>query len=137
MMLKKLGFTEIAAAILHTLRKHTKYPCYDAVPENAPSPLIFVEIVNKQDSSTKTMYKETFTAYLHAIAAPSDCRTEIYTMIHDIEETLTERIVLPPGVTNILQTETGVQALQQDETGEFHAVLGYEIMVSYGFKTKI
>ena len=137
MMLKKLGFAEIAVAILNTLRNYTNYPCYDAVPENAPSPFIFVEIVGKQDSSTKTMYKETFTAYLHAIASPSDCRTEIYSMIKTIEETLTERIKLPPGVTNILQTETGVQALQQDETGEFHAVLGYEIMVSYGYKTKI
>lgn len=137
MILKKLGFTEIAAAILDMLRNCTDYPCYDAVPENAPSPLIFVEIVGKQDSSTKTMYKETFTAYVHAIASPSDCRTEIYSMIKIIEETLTERVTLPPGITNILQTETGVQALHQDETGEFHAVLGYEIMVSYGFKTKI
>ena len=34
------------------------------------------------------------------------------------------------------QTETGVQSMQLDETGEWHAVLGYEIMTSNGLKIK-
>lgn len=135
-MLRKLGFAEIAAAVLERLRV-TQYPCYDAVPENAPSPLIFVEVIGKTDSSTKTMYKETFRANVHVIAEPGNARLQLYRLIQDVEEALSEDITVPEGITLILQTETGVQAIQQDETQEWHGVLGYEFTVSYGFKTKI
>ena len=122
MMLRKAGFAEIAAAVLQNLRKNTGYACYDAVEKDTPSPFLF---------------KEIFTVQIHAIATPSDARTEIYSMIQSVEESLTESIMLPDGITLVLQTETGVQSLQQDETNEYHAVISYEIMVSYGLKCKI
>lgn len=136
-MLRKVGFAEIAAALLQNLRKNTSYSCYDAVPENAPSPLLYAEVVGKRDTSSKTMFKESFTIHIHAIAAPSDARTEIYQMIQAVEEAMTEDLVLPEYVQNVLQTETGVQSFQKDETNEWHAVIGYEIMVCYGYKMKI
>ncbi len=135
-MLRKLGFAELAKAILDALRERTPYPCYDAIPLNTPSPLVFVEVNGKEDSSTKTMYKETFSANVHLIANPNDARTEIYKMIQDVEEALTQQVRLPPCVTLILQTESGVNSFQQDETNEWHAVLTYEFMVSYGFRVK-
>lgn len=58
-------------------------------------------------------------------------------MIQAVEESMTEPLSMPDGITLVLQTETGVQSLQQDETNEWHAVLSYEIMVSYGLKCKI
>ncbi len=137
MMMRKMGFAEMAASILDALRQKTAYDCYDAVPEDAPSPLVFVEVIGKRDSSTKTMYKETFVANLHLIAMPGDSRLEIYRMIQDVEEALTEHVVVPKNITLVMQTETGVNAIQQDETREYHAVIGYEYMVSYGFKSKI
>ena len=57
-------------------------------------------------------------------------------MIQRTEEAMTAPLVLPAGVECLLQTETGVQSMQLDETGEWHAVLGYEIMTSYGLKCK-
>lgn len=137
MILRKLSFVEIASGVLQTLRTHTPYDCYDAVPQDAPSPLLFAEVVGKRDASSKTMYKEIFTVQIHAIASPGNARTEIYQMINAVEEALTEPISTPEAVTLVLQTETGVQSFQQDETTEWHAVLAYEIMVSYGMKCKI
>lgn len=136
MTLRKLGFAELAAAIMAALRQHTDYDVYDAVPENAPSPLIFVEVIGKRDGSTKTMFREIFSANIHLIATPGNSRLEVYRMIQAAEEALTQRIAVPPNITLVMQTETGVNALQQDETNEYHAVLGYEFMVSYGFKVK-
>ena len=137
MMLRKVGFAEIAAAVLQKLRTNTDYACYDAVARDTPSPFLFAEVVGKRDASSKTLYKEIFTVQIHAIATPGDARTEIYGMIQAAEESMTERISMPDGITLVMQTETGVQSLQQDETNEWHAVLSYEIMVSYGVKCKI
>lgn len=137
MMMRKVGFAEIAAAVLQNLRINTNYACYDAVARDTPSPLLFVEVVGKRDASSKTMYKEVFTVQMHAIATPGNARTEIYSMIQTVEEAMTASLILPDGITLVLQTETGVQSLQQDETNEWHAVLSYEIMVSYGLKCKI
>ena len=89
-MLRKAGFAEIAAAVLQNLRKNTGYACYDAVEKDTPSPFLFVEVVGKRDASSKTMFKEIFTVQIHAIATPSDARTEIYSMIQSVEESLTE-----------------------------------------------
>lgn len=94
-MLRKAGFAEIAAAVLQNLRKNTGYACYDAVEKDTPSPFLFVEMVGKRDASSKTMFKEIFTVQIHAIATPSDARTEIYSMIQSVEESLTESIMLP------------------------------------------
>lgn len=132
MMKRKLSFLEIAATLLNNLRKNTQYNCYDAVPDNTPSPLIFAEVVGKRDSSSKTMYKETFIAYVHAIAAPGDSRVQIYNMIHDVEEALTEDLVLPDDITFLFCTETGVQSVQssssfeKDETNERHKSRSYK-----------
>lgn len=137
MMHRKIGFAELAAAVLDALRRNTALPCYDAVPADAPSPLLFVEVIGKRDASSKTMYKEIFTVQVHAVASPGDARTEIYQMIQQVEEALTEDIVLPEPITLVLQTETGVQSMQKEATNEWHAVLSYDLTVSYGWKCKI
>lgn len=136
MMYRKLGFAELAAGVLDVLRQNTGYDVYDAVPEDAESPFLFVEVVGKRDSSSKTTWKETFVVNIHCIAKPSPARAEVYEMIQRTEEAMTAPLVLPAGVECLLQTETGVQSMQLDETGEWHAVLGYEIMTSYGLKCK-
>lgn len=60
MMYRKLGFAELAVAVLQVLRENTAYDVYDAVPEDAESPFLFAEVVGKRDSSSKTTWKETF-----------------------------------------------------------------------------
>ena len=83
-MYRKLGFAELAAALLGVLRRNTSYEVYDAVPENAASPFLFAEIVGKRDGSSKTTWKEVFSVNIHAIAKPSPARTEIYQMIQAV-----------------------------------------------------
>lgn len=136
MMYRKLGFAELAAAVLAVLRENTPYDVYDAVPDDAPSPFLFAEVAGKRDSSSKTTWKEIFTVNIHCIAEPSDARTQVYQMIHAAEEAMTTELSLPSGVECLLQSETGVQSMNLDETGEWHAVIGYEIMTSYGLKIK-
>ena len=48
-------------------------------------------------------------------------------MITALEEVMTEDIELPDGYTVITQTETGVNNVQTDESGEKHAVLLFEL----------
>ncbi len=136
MMYRKLGFAELAAAVLEVLRENSGFPVYDAVPDDAESPFLFAEVIGKRDSSSKTTWKETFTVNLHCIAKPSPARTEVYEMIQAAEEAMTAPLSMPRGVECLRQTETGVQSMQLDETGEWHAVLGYEIMTSNGLKIK-
>lgn len=136
MMRRKMGFAEMSSAILTALRERTPYPIYDAIPPDAPTPFIYVELTGKTDSSTKTMYKETFTASIHLLAKANPSRLEIYRMIQAVEEAMTKRVCVPPGITLVMQWETGVNSLKQDETGEWHGVLNYEFTVSYGFRTK-
>lgn len=135
-MYRKLGFAELAAALLGVLRRNTPYDVYDAVPEDAASPFLFAEIVGKRNASSKTTWKEVFSVNLHCIAKPSPTRTEVYQMIQAVEEAMTVQLVLPEGIQCLMQTEAGVQSMQLDDTGEWHAVLSYEIMTSNGLKIK-
>lgn len=89
MMYRKLGFAELAVAVLQVLRENTAYDVYDAVPEDAESPFLFAEVVGKRDSSSKTTWKETFVLHIHCIAKPSRARTEVYQMIQKAEEAMT------------------------------------------------
>ena len=129
MMLRKAGFAEIAAAVLQNLRKNTGYACYDAVEKDTPSPFLFVEVVGKRDASSKTMFKEIFTVQIHAIATPSDARTEIYSMIQSVEESLTESIMLPDGITLVLQTENRCAVFAAGRNKRISCRDSYEIMV--------
>ena len=83
------------------------------------------------------MWAEVFSLWIHVIAEEGNKKIKVYELIEDLEDALTEEIPLPDHVTLIRQEETGVQSLTQDETGEMHAIIEYEIKVSYGFKAKI
>lgn len=135
-MLKKLGLVDLHASLKATIEKNTSLTAYDQVPEDAPAPFYFIEIVDKRPENTKMMWCEVFTVWIHAISAESTGKVAIYKMIEDLEEALTEQLVLPD-VEILRQTETGMQSLQEDETKEMHAIIAYEIKVAYGFKTKI
>lgn len=135
-MLKKLGLVDLHASLKETIEKNTGVKAYDKVPEDALAPFYFIEIVDKRPENTKVMWCEVFTIWIHAIAEEQNSRIPIYEMIENLEEALTEQLVLPD-VEILRQTETGMQSLQEDETNEMHAIIAYEIKVAYGFKTKI
>lgn len=54
MMYRKLGFAELAVAVLQVLRENTAYDVYDAVPEDAESPFLFAEVVGKCELTRET-----------------------------------------------------------------------------------
>ena len=136
-MYKQFGLVDLIHGIQAKVEEKTGVKCYDAVPRNAPSPFYFAEVIGKRPAHTKTMYRDVYTVWIHAIAQPGDSSVQIYEMIQQLEETLTEDISLPEGFELILQASNGVQTIKTDETNEKHAVLSFEFTVCYGFKCKI
>lgn len=136
-MYRQLGLLDLIHAVQEKIENKTGLRCYDAVPDNAPSPFYFAEVVSKRSAHTKTMYRDVFTVWIHAVAEPGQSSVRIYELIQLLEESLTEDIILPEGFELILQTNNGVQRIKTDETNEKHAVLAFEFTVCYGFKCKI
>ena len=136
-MYKQLVLVDLIHGIQAKVEEKTGVKCYDAVPRNAPSPFYFAEVIGKRPAHTKTMYRDVYTVWIHAIAQSGDSSVQIYEMIQQLEETLTEDISLPEGFELILQVSNGVQTIKTDETNEKHAVLSFEFTVCYGFKCKI
>ena len=136
-MYKQLGLVDLIHGIQAKVEEKTGVKCYDAVPRNAPSPFYFAEVIGKRPAHTKTMYRDVYTVWIHAIAQPGDSSVQIYEMIQQLEEALTEDVSLPEGFELILQVSNGVQTIKTDETNEKHAVLSFEFTVCYGFKCKI
>ena len=132
----KLGLTELVSAIQEKVFEKTKIKCLDAVKKDEKSPFYFVEVIRVHPENTKTMLKDKFSVWIHAIAEPGESSVMIYDMIQKLQEAMTEDIVLPEGFELILQMDGGVQTIKKDETKEKHAVLLYEFTVCYGFKCK-
>ena len=70
-------------------------------------------------------------------AEKGDSSVQVYELIQNLEEALTDDIELPEGYELIMQTNNGIQTIKTDETGEKHAVISYDFTVCYGFKCKI
>lgn len=136
-MYKQLGLVDLISAIQKKVQDNTGMKCYDSIPDNAPSPFYFAEVIGKRPAHSKTMWRDIFTVWIHAIAEPGESSVQIYELIQDLEEALSEDIELPEGFELIMQTNNGVQTIKTDETNEKHAVLAYEFMVCYGFKCKV
>lgn len=136
-MYKQLGLVDLIHGVQAKVEEKTGVKCYDAVPRNAPTPFYFAEVIGKRPAHTKTMYRDVYTVWIHAVSQPGDSSVQIYEMIQQLEEALTEDVPLPEGFELILQTSNGVQTIKTDETNEKHAVLSFEFTVCYGFKCKI
>ena len=64
-MIKKLSFTTVLAAVIKKVQDNTGLRCYDSVPENAPMPFYFAEIVGQIPDPSKTMWKEKYQIFIH------------------------------------------------------------------------
>lgn len=135
-MLKQLGLVELLSAVQKKVENNTELRCYDEVPVGAESPLYYVEVIGKRPAHSKTMWKDVFTVWVHAIAEPSKSSIGVYDLIQKLEEALTEDIELQLPHQLVMQTNNGLQVIKTDETEEKHAVLEYEFTVCYGFKMK-
>lgn len=137
MAYKQMGLVDLISAIQNKVEERTGIRCYDAVPINKISPFYYAEVVGKRPAHSKTMWRDIFTVWIHAIAEPGESSVQIYELIQRLEEALTEDVDLPEEYELIMQTNNGIQTIKTDETKEKHAVLAYEFMVCYGYKCKI
>ena len=135
-MLRQLNITDLLAGIKQRIEAGTDLTAYDHVPENEPSPLVFLEFVQSEPADTKTMFCKLYTVYLHVIAEVSKSSVPVNDYIQAVQEAMTEDIELPPCVHLVWTSDDGVQTIKEDETGEKHAVLAYTFKIAYGFKTK-
>ena len=136
MALMKLDFTDLLKAVILGVQTSTGKRCYDAVPKDAPSPFYFAEIIKVKPDNNKSGYVDMFTVYIHCIASPNTSSIGVHTLIKGLEEALSTNIVLPEPYGVLLQTSLGLIRLKSDETGEKHAILGYDFSIIYGFIKK-
>lgn len=137
MAYQKLSPVTLIAAVQDKIESLTDLRCYDHVPLNEASPLYFAEITRIQPANSKTMYRDVYSVAIHCIAEESPSSVGVYNLIENLQSALSEDITLPEPFTLVMQTDNGVQTIKTDESGEKHAIVNFDFMVSYGFMCKI
>lgn len=134
-MLVKLNIVDLHEAIKNKLENKSNLKAFDVIPLDESPPFLHIQYVGKSDSSTKTMYIESFTFHIHGFSE-GESSQNIYNVIEIIEEALTENIVLGKEYMVVNQTEDGIIQLLREDTGENHVILQYTFKICYGFKCK-
>lgn len=137
MAYQKLSPVTLIAAVQEKVEALTGLRCYDHVPLNEASPLYFAEITQIQPANSKTMYRDVYSVAIHCIAEESPSSVGVYNLIENLQSALSEDIILPEPFELVMQTDNGVQTIKTDESGEKHAIVNFDFMVSYGFMCKI
>lgn len=137
MAYQKLSPVTLIAAVQKKVEALTELRCYDHVPLNEESPLYFAEITRIQPANSKTMFRDVYSVAIHCIAEESPSSVGVYNLIENLQSALSEDISLPEPFTLVMQTDNGVQVIKTDESGEKHAIVNFDFMVSYGFMCKI
>lgn len=137
MAYQKLSPVTLVAAVQDKVESLTDLRCYDHVPLNEESPLYFAEITRIQPANSKTMFRDIYSVAIHCIAKESPSSVGVYNLIENLQSALSEDINLPEPFTLVMQTDNGVQTIKTDESGEKHAIVNFDFMVSYGFMCKI
>lgn len=137
MAYQKLSPVTLIAAVQEKVEALTGLRCYDHVPLNEASPLYFAEITRIQPANSKTMYRDVYSVAIHCIAEESPSSVGVYNLIENLQSAMSEDISLPEPFTLVMQTDNGVQVIKTDESGEKHAIVNFDFMVSYGFMCKI
>ena len=137
MACQKLSPVTLVAAVQDKVEALAGLRCYDHVPLNEASPLYFAEITRIQPANSKTMYRDVYSVAIHCIAEESPSSVGVYNLIENLQSALSEDITLPEPFELVMQTDNGVQTIKTDESGEKHAIVNFDFMVSYGFMCKI
>ena len=137
MAYEQLSPVTLIAAVQEKVEALTGLRCYDHVPLNEASPLYFAEIIRIQPANSKTMFRDVYSVAIHCIAEESSSSVGVYNLIENLQSALSEDISLPEPFTLVMQTDNGVQTIKTDESGEKHAIVNFDFMVSYGFRCKI
>lgn len=136
-MLKRINLTNLFSAVQDRIQAGTGFPCYDAVPDNAAGPFYYMVLAGHSPADTKTMYVQRYSIDIHVIADVSPSSVPAFRYIKALEEALTDDIQVPSPYHLVRQDETGIRNVYNEVTGEKHAVVGFDFLISYGFKVKI
>ena len=134
-MLSKLGYADLMSAFQSHVEKGTGRRCYDHA-DDEKSPFYCAELIDVEPENTKTMFVDVFTIGVHCIAAPSKSFAGVYELIERLEDAMTDELRLEPPYEVVGQLGTGLMTIKEDESGEKHAVVGYEVSVCYGLNVK-
>lgn len=134
-MLHRVSPVDLLAAVVERVTDGTSYPCMSD-PDMAESPFYSLELVESRPERSKTMYLDTYVVWVHVIAAPSKTQETVLDMVQELEEAMTQPVELPDCFNLTRQVESGMQTINKDPTGEWHAVVAYELTVSYGLMVK-
>ena len=141
-VLRRLSLSELVIAVVDHVSTITHAKCVTD-PDNEESPFYSIGAISSEPGRSKTMYLEVFTVELHVISKPSKTRYEIFEMIRSLQEAMStpislekEGLATATPYTVVRQVDNGVQTIKHDETGEWHAIVSFEVTVSYGLMIK-
>lgn len=133
----RMNYKDIVAGVLIKL-KENGIKAYDKVELNTEVPFCLVELVRTAAENTKTTYRDKYTVWIHAFADGSVGSIAILDLAQNIQEALTEDILIPDPFMLISQNITGMNSLfEEPETGEKHAIVEVELLISYGYALKV
>lgn len=137
-MIQQLSFVDVLAGVIDLLEKNINdIPVFDHFEKNQNRPFIHAEIVGLDPVPSKTMWKDKFQIYIHGWADGKQSSQPIFDVVDKIRSAMTEEIQLPEGYDLLLQKPEGTQRILDDEDKTKHAVMGYSLTITYGFKYKI
>ncbi|MGM0239868.1 tail completion protein gp17 [Enterococcus sp. AZ103] len=137
-MLEQLSLSDLLVGVIDVLKKNIKdIQILDHVPKNQKLPFVSVELIGVEPIPSKTMWKDKYQIYIHGWADGSKGSLPIFDLADKIREAMTVEVQLPDGFELLIQKPEGAQRILEDESKTRHAVLGYSLTVTYGFKFKI
>lgn len=137
-MFEVISFTDVLAGVLNVLRQNiSDVPVFDHYPKDQDLPFIHAEIISVEEVPSKTMKKDRFYIYIHGWADGSKSSQPIFDVADKIRSAMTVPVQLPEGYDLLMQTPSGVQQILENEDESRHAIVGYALTITSGYKMKI
>lgn len=133
--IKRMSPVDVLAAVVSRVTGGTGTQCLTD-PDDEESPFYFAEIVSSRPGRSKTMRVDVFDVAVHAISTPSDTREGVLGMVASLEEAMERDVDVPAPFWLVGQDDLGIQTIKRDPSREWHAVVGFELSVSYGLVVK-
>lgn len=133
--LRRLPPADLLAAVVARVSDGTGVRCV-LNPRDEESPLYSASLVGTRPGKSKSMFLDVYDVQLHAISAPSMDAAAVLGMVAALEEAMERDVELGCPFSVVRQVDVGVQNVKRDPTGEWHAIVAYEIAVSYGLIAK-
>lgn len=134
-MRKRLSPVALMGAVRAVVEGGTGLPCVSD-PDGRAAPFYGIELRGTRPGASKGLRLEEYELLLHTFAPPAPSQVEALELATRLEEALEVRAALPAPYTVVSQEEAGIQQVKRDESGEWHVVTAYRVVVSYGIICK-